>query len=57
MAGALVLKKPTLLGFPDEDIGEDHEIDFSVSKIGGTPVSTKIQDFIIKIALDTYVTW
>ena len=43
MAGALEIKNPILLGYPDETIGEDSVIDFSVSKIGGLPVSIKVQ--------------
>ena len=40
MAGALESQNPILLGFPDEDIDDKSVIDFSVSKIGGLPVST-----------------
>ena len=39
MAGALESQNPVLLGFPDEDIDDKSVIDFSVSKIGGLPVS------------------
>ena len=43
MAVALEVKNPVLLGFPDETIEDDIVIDFSVSKIGGLPVSIKVQ--------------
>ena len=43
MAVALEVKNPVLLGFPDEPIEDDIVIDFSVSKIGGLPVSIKVQ--------------
>ena len=43
MAVALEVKNPVLLGFPDETIEDDIVIDFSVSKIGGLPVSIKAQ--------------
>lgn len=37
MAGALL--NPVLLGYPDEEVGPDSNIDYTVSKIGGLPVS------------------
>ena len=40
MAGALELKSPVLLGYPDESIEEESVTDYWVSKIGGKPVST-----------------
>lgn len=30
---------PVLLGYPDEEISQDSNSDYSVSKIGGLPVS------------------
>ena len=39
MAGALELKSPVLLGYPDESIEEQSVTDYWVSKIGGKPVS------------------
>ena len=39
MAGALELKSPVLLGYPDEIIEEESVTEYWVSKIGGKPVS------------------
>ena len=49
MAGALEVKNPVLLGFPDETIEDDNVIDFSVSKIGGLPVSIRLVSIKVQI--------
>ena len=49
MAGALEVKNPVLLGFPDETIEDDIVIDFSVSKIGGLPVSIRLVSIKVQI--------
>ena len=58
MAVALEVKNPVLLGFPDETIEDDIVIDFSVSKIGGLPVSIKVQiyDRIVLIYIYSFYT-
>ena len=38
MAGALI-KDHVLLGYPDEEIQDGSSTDYSVSKLGGLPVS------------------
>ena len=51
MAGALELKSPVLLGYPDESIEEESVTDYWVSKIGGKPVSTvflKVQSWFLR---------
>ena len=46
MAGALKPFNPVLLGYPDEGIGEE-KIDYTISKIGGYPVSCMSQSHVV----------
>ena len=52
MAGALELKSPVLLGYPDESIEEQSVTDYWVSKIGGKPVSFSKSSIVILVSGD-----